>query len=178
MSRTTTDPSTPAPARRSYGLSTGLRRPRRAATLRLLVGLVALAAVVVALITVGRPDVTRPRVESSLTPAFSNLYVQQQQILGHPGVTTAGMRTSSTCDRGGPKVADEGPGPDWTCMVDFVDSTGTSQEGKFELQVHANSCYTASAPSKLLGGFTVTDPHGVDVPNPVNTFDVCFDPDA
>lgn len=174
MSRNTSDPQ-PRPSRR---FTAGLRRPARGALLRLVVGVVALAAVVVALTMLGRPDVTRPRVEASLSPAFSNLYVQQQQILGHPGVTAAGMRTTSTCDRGGPKVADEGPGPDWTCMVDFVDSTGASQEGKFELQVHANSCYTASAPSKLLGSFNVTDPSGVDVPNPVNAFDVCFDPDA
>lgn len=175
---TTTDPSARAAGRPSTRLTAGLRRPARGTVLRLVVGLVALVAVVVALTLVGRPDVTKPRVESSLSPAFSNLYVQQQQILGHPGVTAAGMKTTSTCDRGGPKVADEGPGPDWTCMVDFVDSTGTPQEGKFELQVHANSCYTASAPSKLLGSFTITDPSGVDVPNPVNAFDVCFDPDA
>ena len=69
-------------------------------------------------------------------------------------------------------------GPDWICMVDFVDNTGTKQEGRFELQIHANSCYNVSGPSKLLGSFTIPDADGVDVPNPVNAFDVCFDPDA
>jgi hypothetical protein len=148
-----------------------LLRPAVAALVVLLIA--------VALVLVGKPDITKTRVEDSLSPAFSNLYVQQQSLLGHPGVTTAAMKTTSTCDRGGPNVADTGAGPDWICLVNFVDSTGTLQEeAKFELQVHANSCYTAGAPAKLLGSFTVTTPAGVEVPNPVNAFDVCFDPDA
>lgn len=135
--------------------------------------------VAVTLVLVGKPDVTRTRIEDSLSPAFSNLYVQQQDLLGHPGVTAAAMRTTSTCDRGGPNVPDVGAGPDWICLVNFIDNTGTPQEeAKFELQVHANSCYTAGAPAKLLGSFTVTTPAGVEVPNPVNAFDVCFDPVA
>jgi hypothetical protein len=89
------------------------------------------------------------------------------------------MNTTSSCDRGGPNVADVGAGPDWICLVDFVDSTGTLQkEAKFELQIHANSCYTAGAPAKLFGSFTITDTTGAEVPNPVNAFDVCFNPDA
>ena len=89
------------------------------------------------------------------------------------------MKTTSSCDRGGPGVPDVGAGPDWICLVDFVDNTGTLQkEAKFELQIHANSCYTAGAPAKLLGSFTITDTTGAEVPNPVNAFDVCFDPDA
>jgi hypothetical protein len=139
---------------------------------------VVLLLVALALLLLGKPDVTKTRVESSLSPAFSNLYVQQQDILGHPEVTAAGMRTTSSCDRGGPGVADVGAGSDWICLVDFVDQTGAPQEGKFELQIHADSCYTAGAPAKLLGSFTITDTSGAEVPNPVNAFDVCFDPDA
>jgi hypothetical protein len=151
---------------------------RRGAILRATIALVAVLAVALTLIVLGKPDITKTRVEDSLNPSFSNLYVQQQQILGHPGVTTAAMKTTSSCDRGGPKVPDVGAGPDWSCLVDFVDNTGTPQEGKFELQIHANSCYTAGAPAKLLGSFTITDTAGAEVPNPVNAFDVCFDPDA
>ena len=157
------------------------RTPARPATLlRAGVALLAIVAVALVLVLVGKPDITKTRVESSLNPAFSNLYVQQQKILGHPRVTTAAMKTTSSCDRGGPKVADVGAGPDWICLVDFVDNTGTLQkEAKFELQIHANSCYTAGAPTKLLGSFTITDPtSGAEVPNPVNAFDVCFNPDA
>jgi hypothetical protein len=164
-------------------MSTTATRERAAARhstlLRAAIALVTVLAVALALVVLGKPDITQTRVEKSLDPAFSNLYVQQQNLLGHPGVTTAAMKTTSTCDRGGPNVADTGAGPDWICLVNFVDSTGTLQEeAKFELQVHANSCYTAGAPAKLLGSFTVTTPAGVEVPNPVNAFDVCFDPDA
>jgi hypothetical protein len=122
--------------------------------------------------------ITRPKVEASLTPAFTNLYLKQQAELGHTAVTAATVRPSSACDRGGPQVADTGAGSDWICMVTFTDDTGTQQVGKFELQVHANACYTVSGPASLLGSFTITDTTGEDVPNPVNAFDVCFDPDA
>ena len=154
------------------------RSLRPSSALRAGVLLLGVLLVALVLVLVRHEDVTKPRLEGSLDPAFSNLYVQQQEIMGHPGVTVAGMHTTSSCDRGGPGVPDVGAGPDWICLVDFVDSTGAQQEGKFELQVHANSCYTAGAPAKLLGSFTVTDSSGAEVPNPVNAFDVCFDPDA
>lgn len=152
--------------------------PQRSTLARSVVLLVVLLLAALALVAVGKQDITKTRVENSLNPAFSNLYVQQQQILGHPGVTVAGMKTTSTCDRGGPQDPDIGAGPDWICLVDFVDNTGAQQEGKFELQIHANSCYVAGGPAKLLGSFTITDTSGAEVPNPVNAFDVCFNPDA
>jgi len=141
-------------------------------------GIVAAAALVVGLSAAGSPDVTKARVEASLTPAFTNLYLDQQRILGHADLSASAIAATSSCDRGGPKVADVGAGSDWICLVDFTDQTGAAQEGKFELQVHANACYTAAGPAKLLGGFTITDTSGRDVPNPLSAFDVCFDPDA
>ena len=124
----------------------------------------------------GTPDITRGRVEASLAPTFANLYVKQAAILGHPDVTVASTATSASCDRGGPKIADHGPGADWICMVHFTDDTRTPQDGKYELQIKANSCYTAAGPSKLIGLVTIADTHGVDVANPVFEFDGCFDP--
>ena len=153
--------------------------PRAATLVRAAVLLVGVLLVALALVLLGHEDVTKPRLETSLNPAFSNLYAQQQAILGHPGVTASAMKTTSSCDRGGASVPDVGAGPDWICLVNFVDNTGTLQEeAKFELQIHANSCYTAGAPAKLLGSFTIPDATGREVPNPVNAFDVCFDPDA
>jgi hypothetical protein len=136
------------------------------------------AAAATALAAGGSPDVTRARVESSLTPAFSNLYLQQQQLLGHPQVSTTSIQASSSCDRGGALVPDVGAGSDWICMVTWTDDTAQQQTGKFELQVHSNACYIANGPASLIGSFTITDAAGRDVPNPVNAFDVCFDPDA
>ncbi|HSP37000.1 MAG TPA: hypothetical protein VLR26_04535 [Frankiaceae bacterium] len=133
-------------------------------------------AAVLALPACGSSDVTRPRLEAALAPTFANLYVQQAAVLGHPGVTVASTAARASCDKGGPKVADVGPGADWICMVTWHDQTRTEQSGKFELQAHSNSCYSAGGPSKLVGLLSITDTHGRDVPNPVFEFDGCFDP--
>jgi hypothetical protein len=146
--------------------------------LKTVLGVLIALAVVIGLTAFGSPDVTKARVEASLTPTFTNLYLQQQQLLGHPQVTAATMQASTSCDRGGPNVADTGAGRDWICMITWNDDTGTQQQGKFELQVHSNACWTANGPAKTIGSFTITDTTGRDLPNPVNAFDGCFDPDA
>ena len=143
-----------------------------------LIGSVAALAGFVALSACGTTDVTRARVEGALTPTFANLYVQQAAVLGHTGVTVASTAAQATCDRGGPKVADKGPGADWICMIHFTDNAGAAQDGKFELQIKSNSCYTAAGPSKLIGPVTITDTNGHDVTNPVFEFDGCFDPNS
>jgi hypothetical protein len=127
------------------------------------------------LVAASNPDVTRPRLETSLTESFTNLYLQQSDILGTP-TTAARINAKPVCDRGGPTVEDVGPGADWICMMDFTDLTGAPQQGKFELVAKANYCFTASSPSKLTGLLTITDMHGKDALNPVFEFDVCYDP--
>ena len=139
-------------------------------------GFIATAILLVALTACGATDVTRARLENAVAPTFTNLYVQQAAILGHTSVTKDSIAAHATCDRGGPKVADEGPGADWICIIHFTDDTNTAQDGKFEVQVKANSCYTAAGPSKLVGLATITNTRGVDVTNPVFEFDGCFDP--
>lgn len=137
-----------------------------------------IAAGAIAVTNTGAPDVTASKVQASLTPAFTHLYLDQQRLLGHPGVTATSVNPSTTCDRGGPQVADTGAGSDWVCMITFNDENGAAQVGKFELAVHANACWTASGPASLLGSFTIPDTTGREVPNPVNAFDACFDPTA
>src|SRR3954452_23842169 len=132
----------------------------------------------VALAGCGGSDVTRARLERSLPPAFERLYVQQAQLLGHKNITVANLHAKAQCDKGGPDVADRGPGADWICQMMWHDpnlAPGTLP-GKFEVNAHSNDCYTAGGPSKVVGSFTVTDTHGHDVDNPVFEFDVCFDP--
>jgi hypothetical protein len=120
-------------------------------------------------------DVTRPRVEGSLGPLFANLYVQQQALLGHPGLRPSAVAARATCDKGGPRVPDKGAGSDWICMVNWTDTAGKPQSGKFELQVRSNGCYMAGGPSKLVGPLTVRSAAGTYVINPVFEFDGCFD---
>lgn len=138
---------------------------------------VAILVAAVLLSASGGTDVTRARLEPALTETFSNLYVQQARILGHPGVTVGSLQAKATCDRGGPKVADEGPGADWICLMSWKDPAVPLPDGtgKFELQVHSNDCFTAGGPSKLIGTVMIADTHGKDVLNPVFEFDACFD---
>ena len=137
----------------------------------------ALAVVAVTgLIAAGDPDVTRARVEQSLTPMYVNLYLQQAKILGHPDVTAATLAPSTVCDRGGPKVADTGPGADWICHIMFTDQAGKRQDGKFELNAKSNGCYVATGPSRINGPVIITDRKGRDVLNPVFEFYACYDP--
>lgn len=141
------------------------------------VGTAALGAATVAgLIAAGHPDVTRARLEQSLTPVYTNLYLQQAKILGHPEFSAATLAPSTVCDRGGPKVADVGPGADWICHIMFTDQAGKRQDGKFELNAKSNGCYVATGPSRINGPVIITDTKGQDVLNPVFEFDACYDP--
>lgn len=133
-------------------------------------------AAVAALVGAGSPDVTRPRLERSLTDTYTHLYLQQAEILGHTAVTATSLAPHTTCDRGGPKVADSGPGSDWICHVLFIDGESQRQDGKFELAAKSNGCYVATGPSRINGPIMITDTHGRDVLNPVFEFDACYDP--
>ncbi|BFU43187.1 hypothetical protein [Krasilnikovia sp. MM14-A1004] len=123
-------------------------------------------------IAAGQPEITRAGLESALAPTFANLYVQQAGILGIPGVTTATIGATTSCDKGGPNVADTGAGPNWICMMSFTDNHGQHQDAaKFEVTVHTDATYVAGGPSRIIGLATITDAHGHDVPNPVFEFD-------
>jgi hypothetical protein len=126
----------------------------------------------------GRSSVTRARLERDLPATFSNLYVQQAQLLGHPGITVKSLHARAMCDKHGPGARDHGASADWVCLMSWKDPNVPLPDGygKFELNVHSNGCYTAGGPSKLLGLITLTDAHGKDVPNPVFEFDSCLDP--
>ncbi|MGI5239893.1 hypothetical protein [Dactylosporangium sp. CA-139066] len=126
----------------------------------------------------GGEDITRARLERAIAPTFANLYVQRSAILGKTGVTVASIDARAACDRGGPKVADVGPGANWICMITFTDDGGQRQEGKFEVTANADATYVAGGPSKLVGLATITDTHGNDVTNPAFEFDGAFDPDS
>jgi len=131
-----------------------------------------------ALIGTSHTTVTRARLERNLPVAFSNLYVQQAALLGHKGITVKSLHAQTQCDKGGPNVADRGPGADWICYMSWRDPNvdETIMPGKFEVSAHSNNCYTAGGPSKLVGLLTITDKNGKDVANPVFEFDSCFDP--
>lgn len=144
---------------------------------RLLRAIAAVAAIA-GLSACGSSPITRPRLERSLPASFANQYVRQAGILGHTGITVASLHARAQCDKGGPKVADQGPGADWICFMDWTDPNVPIPDGsaKFELNARSNGCYTATGPTKLVGLRTITDTQGSFVDNPVFEFDTCFDP--
>ena len=144
---------------------------------RLLAAFGAVVAIV-GLSACGSSSITRARLERSLPESFANQYIQQAAILGHSGITVASLHARAQCDKGGPNVADRGPGADWICFMSWKDPNVPIPDGsaKFELNVRSNECYTASGPTKLIGLRSITDTHGTFVDNPVFEFDTCFDP--
>jgi len=134
-------------------------------------GMLTAAAAVAATAALGHPQITKAGLEKALAPTFANLYVQQAGILGINGITPATIGATTSCDKGGPKVADTGAGPNWICMMSWTDNQGKHQDGKFEVTVRTDATYVAGGPSKIIGLATITDRHGHDVPNPVFDFD-------
>jgi hypothetical protein len=129
----------------------------------------------------GGSSITRARLERTVPVVFSNVYAQQARLLGHAGVTPASLHATAMCDKGGAVEPDVGTGSNWNCLVSWTDPDNPMPPegyGKVELNVHSNGCYTASAPSKLVGFATLTDTRGDEVTNPVAEFDGCFDPSS
>jgi hypothetical protein len=133
------------------------------------------ATALATLLTGCSSDVTRTRVEHSIGPTFANLYVQQQSLLGHPGLAATAVAPRSTCQRTNPAAHDTGAGSDWVCQLSWLDPRQKAENGKFELTIHPNGCYEAGGPTKVIGPVTIRAADGRDVTNPVFEFDACFD---
>ncbi|MDH2416051.1 hypothetical protein [Nocardioides sp. CER19] len=143
-----------------------------------IVAVVAVGAAAFALDS-GPSSITKARIERSLPATFANLYVQRAALQGRTGLTPASLHAKTMCDKGGAASPDVGAGSDWNCLMSWTDPEVPMPPegyGKFELQVHSNGCYTAGAPSKLVGFQTITDKKGRTVNNPAYEFDGCFDP--
>jgi hypothetical protein len=124
-------------------------------------------------------NVTRPRLERSLTATFANVYTDQARIQGRTDITPASLHPQAMCDKHGAENIDTGAGGDWVCLMSWTDPEVPMPPegyGKFELNVHSNGCYTAAGPTKLTGFLTMTDASGAEVTNPAFEFDSCFDP--
>ncbi|WP_020573656.1 ABC transporter permease [Actinopolymorpha alba] len=139
-----------------------------------LVGLVVLTVVVVGGTTPARGSgIERAKLQDSLATAFAHLYRLQARELRRPDVTEAQLRASASCDKGGSRVVDEGPGNDWRCVVSWhlpgVDAVGTAI---YQLDVTADGRYVADGdgPKEVNGYFQVRTPTG-DAPNPLWQFD-------
>lgn len=121
--------------------------------------------------------IDRPKLEASLATSFAHLYRLQTAELNRPAVTEAQLSTSASCDKGGARVADEGPGRGWRCVVSWR-LPGATAVGQaiFQLEVTADGRYVADGdgPKEVNGSFMVRTPTG-DAPNPLWQFDGTID---
>ncbi|MFF4040277.1 ABC transporter permease [Streptomyces sp. NPDC001816] len=149
---------------------------RRAVTAGVLplAGVVAVSVAVVAATTGATGSgVEQDKVQRSLATAFAHLYRMQTKQLNRPDVTEAQVKATATCNKGSVRVAAEGPGNDWRCVVSWhlpgVEATGTAI---YQLDVTPDGRFMADGdgPKEVNGYFLVRTPTG-DAPNPLWQFD-------
>jgi ABC-2 type transport system permease protein len=152
---------------------------------RVLVGavlpLAALFAVTVGLIagatSASGSGIDSTKLDRSLGTAFAHLYRMQTGELHRPDVTEAQLRTSASCDKGGPLVEDLGPGNDWRCVVTWrLPGSAAIGSAIYQLDVNPDGRYVADGdgPQEVNGFFQVHTSTG-DVPNPLWQFDGAID---
>lgn len=139
-----------------------------------LVGLLVLTAVAVAPATSATGSgIEQDKVQRSVATAFAHLYRLQTEQLNRPDVTEAELKASAACTKGSVRVAAEGPGNDWRCVVSWhlpdVEATGSAI---YQLDVTADGRFMADGdgPKEVNGYFLVRTPTG-DGPNPLWQFD-------
>jgi ABC-2 type transport system permease protein len=143
--------------------------------------LAALVALTVAAVAAATPaagsGIERAKLQDSLATSYAHLYRLQTKELGRPDVTEAELQATASCDKGGVRVRDAGPGNDWRCVVTWhlpgVDAIGTAI---YQLDVTADGRYVADGdgPKEVNGFFQVRTPSG-DAPNPLWQFDATVD---
>lgn len=149
--------------------------------LRAVVPLVGLLAVTVGAVTLTTPatgsGVGREQLQNSLATSFAHLYRLQTRELVRPDVTEQQLRTSATCDKGGDRVADTGPGNDWRCVVSWrIPGATAVGSAVYQLDVTADGRYVADGdgPQAVNGFFLLRTATG-DAPNPIWQFDGLVD---
>ncbi|MFE8947284.1 ABC transporter permease [Streptomyces sp. NPDC007856] len=162
--------------RRDFTNPTADGSGRRAVTVGLL-PLVALAGATVALVASATwatgSGISQDKVQRSLATEFAHLYRMQTEQLNRPHVTEAQLKAAATCDKGSVRVAAEGPGNDWRCVVSWhlpgVEATGTAV---YQLDATSDGRFVADGdgPKEVNGYFLVRTPTG-DAPNPLWQFD-------
>ncbi|MET7929795.1 ABC transporter permease, partial [Streptomyces sp. NPDC005349] len=117
--------------------------------------------------------IEQDKVQRSVATAFAHLYRLQTEKLNRPDVTEAQLKASAACTKGSVRVAAEGPGNDWRCVVSWhlpdVEATGSAI---YQLDVTADGRFMADGdgPKEVNGYFLVRTPTG-DGPNPLWQFD-------
>jgi ABC-2 type transport system permease protein len=147
----------------------------RRVLVRAVLPLAALFAITVAAIagatSASGSGIDKVKLDRSLATAFAHLYRMQTSELHRPAVTEAQLRTSASCDKGGPLVGDSGPGNDWRCVVTWR-LPGATAIGSaiYQLDVNPQGRYVADGD----GPQEVNTSIG-DAPNPLWQLDGSID---
>jgi ABC-2 type transport system permease protein len=143
--------------------------------------LAALFAITVGVIATATPashsGIDKAKLDGSLATAFAHLYRIQTDELHRPAVTEAQLRTGASCDRGGSRVEDVGPGNDWRCVVTWrLPGATATGSAIYQLDVTPDGRYVADGdgPQQVNGFFQVRTATG-DAPNPLWQFDGSID---
>lgn len=153
------------------------RRALLVAAAPLVVLLAVSAGLVAATTSASGSGIERRGVDASLATAFGHLYRLQARELDRPDVTEAQLRTSASCDKGGPLVEDSGAGNDWRCVVTWhIPGARATGQAIYQLDVTPDGRYVADGdgPQSVNGFFQVRTPTG-DAPNPLWQFDGLVD---
>jgi ABC-2 type transport system permease protein len=117
--------------------------------------------------------IDKAKLDGSLATTYAHLYRMQTAELHRPGVTEAQLHSSASCDKGGSRVEDIGPGNDWRCVVTWrLPGSSASGSAIYQLDVTPDGRYAADGdgPQAVNGFFQVRTPTG-DAPNPLWQFD-------
>ena len=121
--------------------------------------------------------IDKAKLDRSLATSFAHLYRMQSGELHRPDFTEAQLRSSASCNRGGSRVEDLGPGNDWRCVVRWrIPGATTTGSAIYQLDVTPDGRYVADGdgPQEVNGFFQVHTPAG-DAANPLWQFDGSVD---
>ena len=135
-----------------------------------------LAAALAGLSGCGASAIRADRVQAAVGRTFTNLYIYQQGLLDHPGLTVQWVAGQAGCLRRGASPPDRGAGDDWQCQLSWHAFDGSAQQALYDVQVRTNGCFTATGPPAVVGRQTLYTSGGRARVNPLYQFDGCFDP--
>ena len=137
------------------------------------IGAVATAASLAVDLVVGGGAISSHRIGDALAASFNNRAELQQQVANLGGIAGGAPHArGATCARLSGSTS--GAGSDWNCTLTWLTPDKVSQSARYELDVRTDGCYTASGPTSIVGGPTLTAGSGKNVTNPLGEFDGCI----
>ncbi len=164
--------------RRDFAGAPVARRPGWVLPVRAVLASAALIVVLGAATSLGPVAVTQARLEASISSAFNDLTVLQQQELGRRVPNGPKLELHTICARHAGRS--QGPGDDWTCTLTVITALPGFEPFLatpviYDVSAKSDGCYKAEAPPSFVGQQLMSVPNGRSVVNPLYTIYGCFD---